>query len=285
MVPPPNTQVVPVGDGLRLHARTWDGDATPFLLLHGLSSNARTWDGVGEALAARGHKVVAVDQRGHGLSEKPEHGYDFATMVADAAALLEAMELDRPVVAGQSWGGNVALELAARRPDLVRAAAGVDGGTIELRQSFDRWEDCAAALSPPRLAGMRLVDLRRRISAAHPDWPADGLEATLHNFEQLPDGTVRPWLTFERHMRILQHLWAHQPSRLYADLAVPVLLVGAFGSEPRWDEVKRARITEATAAIPRGRAVFLQPADHDLHVQQPTAVAGLLAQLAADATR
>ncbi len=130
---------------------------------------------------------------------------------------------------------------------------------------------------------MRLDDIRQRITASHPNWPPAGIEATLHNFEHLPDGTVRPWLSFERHMTILRHLWAHQPSHLYPGLAVPVLLVGAFGAEPRWDNVKRARITEAATAIPRARAAFLQPADHDVHVQQPLVVVGLLEALAAEA--
>ncbi|MDQ1426431.1 MAG: lipase, partial [Acidimicrobiaceae bacterium] len=103
---------VRVTDDVTLVVRRHDGDGRPFLLVHGLASNARLWDGVADHLAAADHAVVTVDQRGHGQSSKPDHGYDFATVVADLVALIDALDLDRPIVAGQSWGGNVVLELA-----------------------------------------------------------------------------------------------------------------------------------------------------------------------------
>ena len=67
------TSVLVDVDGVHLHALAWepidpDPDRPSFLLVHGLSSNAQLWAGVGSALAGRGHRVVAVDQRGHGLS-------------------------------------------------------------------------------------------------------------------------------------------------------------------------------------------------------------------------
>src|SRR5688500_3830906 len=87
-----------------------------FLLVHGLASAARLWDGVGAALAARDLGSVAVDLRGHGESPKPDEGYDFPTVVGDLVPLLD----DRPVAVGQSYGGNVVVELAATHPDRVR---------------------------------------------------------------------------------------------------------------------------------------------------------------------
>ena len=113
---------------LTLHVREWrhddadsnpgvDGSAKPpFVLVHGLASNARTWDEVAPILAANGHRVIAVDQRGHGLSDKPEGAYDFAAVTADLHALLDELELEKPIIAGQSWGGNVALAFGARDP-------------------------------------------------------------------------------------------------------------------------------------------------------------------------
>ena len=61
---------VQLSDGPRLALRRADGEGRPFLLVHGLSSNARLWDGTARLLAAAGHQVVAVDQRGHGRSEQ-----------------------------------------------------------------------------------------------------------------------------------------------------------------------------------------------------------------------
>jgi pimeloyl-ACP methyl ester carboxylesterase len=111
----------------------------------------------------------------------------------------------------------------------------------------------------------------------------DGIAATLTT-EQLPDGTVRPWLTYERHMTILRHLYAHRPDMLDPRLTMPVLLLAALGREPLWDPVKRARVAAAAAAIPVAAAEFWEPAAHDLHVQQPGRLARrLLAATAEEA--
>ena len=162
---------VPVADGVRLHVREAAGGGRPFLLVHGLASNARTWDGVAARLAAAGHRAVAVDLRGHGESDAPPAGYDTLTAAADLAALSAALGLDAPVVAGQSWGGNVVLQLAADRPGLASAVAAVDGGWIHLRDAFGTWEECLARLTPPDFNGVSAPALAARLRAAHPAGP------------------------------------------------------------------------------------------------------------------
>ena len=140
--------------GPRLALRRADGPGRPFLLVHGLSSNARLWDGVGTRLAEAGHQVVAVDQRGHGRSEQMADGYDTATCAADLAALCSELGLtgDRtPVVAGQSWGGNVVLTLAAEFGGVAGLAL-VDGGWIWLGARYPTFEECWAELAPPERA-------------------------------------------------------------------------------------------------------------------------------------
>ena len=104
----PETKFVDVG--FKMHLRTWpatvsDRAKTPFLLVHGLASNARTWDGVAAELARAGHLVVAIDQRGHGLTDKlpVAAGYDFVTVTDDLIRLLDKLGWAAPIVAGQSW--------------------------------------------------------------------------------------------------------------------------------------------------------------------------------------
>src|SRR5438552_3798549 len=94
----------------------------PFLLVHGLASNARTWDGVAGRLYEHGHPVTSVDLRGHGMSAKPDDGYDFATLANDLLAVLDDLRWANAVVAGQSTGGNLAIELASRAPTRVARA-------------------------------------------------------------------------------------------------------------------------------------------------------------------
>jgi pimeloyl-ACP methyl ester carboxylesterase len=118
--------------------RSMPGDFSlpTFVLVHGLASNARLWDGVAEGLMAADHSSHAVDLRGHGESEKPDTGYDFATVASDVAAVVRDVAERRAILVGQSWGANVVMETAARFPEVARAVVCIDGGYIKLADSF-----------------------------------------------------------------------------------------------------------------------------------------------------
>jgi non-heme chloroperoxidase len=269
-----------VGGGVSLHARDWgvpddDGLGLPFLCVHGLASNCRMWDGVASRLVDLGHPVVAVDLRGHGRSDKPADGYDFATLAADLVDVLDGLGWQRALVVGQSMAGNLVLELAVRAPARVAGVAGVDGGAIDLQRRWPAWDDCAAALAPPRLEGTPRADLEARLRRAHPDWSEEGRDAFLANFETLADGTIRPWLTFDRHLRLLRALWEQRPATLLVRLALPALLVVADDGGERV-ESKREEVELARAALPTLAVRWFSPADHDVHVQRPVEVADVL---------
>lgn len=105
--------------GRRLSLLDFGGPGRPLLALHGHFGEGRTFGRLARDLS--GHwRVIAPDQRGHGYSDRPadfsRHGY-----VNDAAGLLDHLELTGVVVLGHSLGGVNAYQLAARRPDLVRA--------------------------------------------------------------------------------------------------------------------------------------------------------------------
>ena len=271
-----------IGSGVELHVVRWtppesvEPSGRSWTLTHGLASNARLWDGAARRLAARGHLVVTVDQRGHGLSSKPDAGYDVANCADDLALLIAELGLERPAVAGQSWGGNVVLELGHRHPEAVASIACVDGGFIDLSDRFPNWEDCAEALAPPRLAGTPLTTMQGWLDASAGDWPAEGRAGTLANFELRDDGTIAPWLTFEHHLTVLRGLWEHRPSAVYPDVRVPTLLIPADTGDVAWTRSKHDAVEAALDALPCGRAVWFSPAHHDVHAQQPVAVAALL---------
>lgn len=275
-----------VSDGTRLRIVDWTptgAAGTPILLLHGLASNARLWDGPARALCAAGHLVAALDLRGHGLSDKPDSGYSTAEIVGDVVEVIGALaardrRFGRPLVIGQSWGGNIVVELAARHPDTVRGIVAVDGGTIELSRSFPSWEECERTLRPPVLTGTPHARLRSYIAAAHPDWSDEAIDGQMHNMETREDGTVSARLTLERHMTILRHLWEHVPSRHWSTMSVPVLFTPAAKGNDAHVEMKRRQIDAALAAIPRARVEWFEPADHDLHAQHPGRFAAVVDQ-------
>jgi pimeloyl-ACP methyl ester carboxylesterase len=98
----------------------------------------------------RGHRALAMDLRGCGQSDKPEHGYDIPTLADDVAALCRAAGIDNAVIAGHSLGGMMAVDLAARHPALVRAAVAVDPGPLAITpESRALFEAFIAALEGP----------------------------------------------------------------------------------------------------------------------------------------
>jgi len=252
-----------------------DADSATFLLVHGLASNARLWDFTALELARLGHLVVAVDLRGHGESDKPNHGYGFPTLVSDILTVSEALDLKRPILAGQSLGANLVLEAAWLHPQSTRAIACVDGGTIELSRAFPEWDDAAKVLAPPMLEGAKSETIRKMMRQGHPNWPESGIDSSMANFEVRSDDTIAPRLSREHHMQILRGLWEHKPSSRFASLKVPVLLIfaGAAGSGP---PDKRQSADAAVAASPAVRVKLFEDADHDIHAQHPVELADLL---------
>jgi pimeloyl-ACP methyl ester carboxylesterase len=257
----------------------------PFLLVHGLASNARLWDGVARHLAESGRRSVAVDLRGHGHSDKPESGYDFATISADLRSLIDALGpgFDRPILAGQSWGGNVVLDFAVRYPELTRGIVLVDGGLTDLRDAFPTWEICWERLAPPQLVGMPLDTVAGYFNTNHSDWPAEGIAGSLANFEIRPDRTIAPWLSRDHHQAILEAMWGQRTAELWRSLRIPALIVPVDGGESDWTKAKREGAEAALAAAVVSRvAVRAQwfEGDHDIHAQRPDELADAI--LAAD---
>jgi non-heme chloroperoxidase len=98
-------------DGLRLHVREW-GDRTgpPILFLHGWSQTHLCWAGQYDSELAHDFRLVACDLRGHGMSQAPlesKHYTDGTRWAGDVAAIIDQLDLDRPVLVGWSYGAFV----------------------------------------------------------------------------------------------------------------------------------------------------------------------------------
>jgi pimeloyl-ACP methyl ester carboxylesterase len=100
------------GDGCALHVEeAGDPAGPPILFLHGFSQSRLSWRRQFDDGRLAGHRLVRLDLRGHGLSDRPTEGYgDGALWAADVAAVIAALGLDRPVVVGWSYGTIVTLD-------------------------------------------------------------------------------------------------------------------------------------------------------------------------------
>lgn len=268
---------LPVAPGVNLAVRAHlDGVAAGRLvvLVHGLASTSRLWGGVAESLVGAGHRVAAVDLRGHGDSDAPQDGYDSATAADDLLALLPQLSDNPVVLAGQSWGGNVVLQVAARRPDLVAGLALVDGGWISLRERFSSWDDALAALTPPSIDGLGVHEFRVMLSASLVGFPDGALDAAASVVRVRDDQTIQRRLRVDRHLQILRSMWDDDPSRWYPGVAAPVVLMPATGGDDLPSEVRAA-----TRGLGDARVRPYPGAHHDLHLQRPDEVAADIGSL------
>lgn len=266
------SQHVTTRDGTRLRVLSRDVEATgtPVVLVHGLASNARLWDGVADLLGAAGHPTHAVDLRGHGDSDAPPSGYGTRQAAADVDDVIGALGADRVALVGQSWGGNVVVELASR-PDLVAAVVAVDGGAIDLRASFADRESAVEALTPPPLVGTPRHEIERLVREHHPTFDERAVAATMANFRLLDDATVEPRLELAHHLDIVRSMWDEPVTEALDRLAVPtsLLLVESDGGPVRPGPWLDARV----AACDLLTVTWVADREHDVHAEDPGLVA------------
>lgn len=128
----PEPQFIMSADGLRIATYSWGDDADPTVLaVHGFASSARdNWVNTGwvSSLVDAGFRVITVDHRGHGQSEKPHDPsfYSIPKLAADLLAVLDTYLVDDAAYLGYSLGGRVGWHLMAHAPEHI--AFGVLGG-------------------------------------------------------------------------------------------------------------------------------------------------------------
>ena len=245
------------------------------LLLHGLASSRRFWDLVVPGLA--GLPVVALDQRGHGESERPSGPYDGGVVAADVLTALDALGISRAVVVGHSWGASTALRLAADAPGRVLAVVAIDGGLGSWRDTGATRAQMRERLTPPRTA-VPVDELEGLIATGPlgPWWSAEVAAAVLPLFEVGADGLARPRLPFEAHMAIVDDLLDSDPDRVLSQVACPAWLVSCEAGAAEWAAQKAAALDRAATLVAQPRRQRWQDALHDVPLQWPALVAGLI---------
>jgi pimeloyl-ACP methyl ester carboxylesterase len=117
-------------DGVALFYEEVEGDDPPVLLVHGLGCDHTYFAPQFEHFARQGQRVVAVDLRGHGMSDKPHQSYTVQVFSDDLAWMCAQIGLEKPVVIGHSMGGVIVLALAMRYPDLPSVIVMVDAPVV-----------------------------------------------------------------------------------------------------------------------------------------------------------
>lgn len=197
-------------DGTRIHYLDWGGQGAPVLLIHGMRGRAKLWESVAGELAEE-FRVVAMDVRGHGWSDRPRDGaYDRFALAGDAVAVLDALEVERASVIGHSLGGwigiTMAAEFAPRVTRLVIEDINLDGNPTAAAD----WTKLAASARRSFATREEGLDWLRA-GGANPDWAgasleqqADGSWGWAFDYDALvriAAGTVDPYWDLARRVR------------------------------------------------------------------------------------
>jgi len=249
------------------------GRGPPVVFLHGLGASMYTWRKNLGAVAAAGFRVIAFDNRGFGLSDKPPAPYDNAAYARLAIALMDSLGLSNAVLVGHSMGGAIAAEVAIEYPQRVRGlilvgSAGLGAGEPLLFR-VARWP----------VLGPAILAFRGR------GFTARLLKATYFDPSKVTEGDVDQYyapVAQPAHGRALrgvlrQFHFDGLKGRLDKILAPTVVL---WGEEDRWLPVGLGRAL--AAGITRSAFVSVPHAGHSVQEEAPDEVNHLVIRFLKD---
>jgi pimeloyl-ACP methyl ester carboxylesterase len=293
--PNPESMVVQLQTGERIHYLEWSGRGTPVVLIHGLTRTAWTWLPVGRRLASR-YPVVAPDLRGHGASDAPLKGYDLESLALDVLTVAagagwgEAVDGPPAVVAGHGLGAMIAVEMARLQPASVRAVALIDAGWEEMVEATRMLPDqlVEARADPPEVLASMDTYLADRRDFDPATWDADQEVAARAQVTMRHAGHVGLVTKGSVMRRCVEAMYGYQPLDALGRLPCPVsLMVASPGTADDEDERERLlaiddiqRVRSQAGLDPMHVRTF-DGAGHDLMRYRADAVAEELERLAA----
>ena len=299
-VPPPDRVAEPDGfvvvvePGDRIHFLDWGGgdgpgDAAPgILLIHGLSNTAWSWTPVSRRLRAARH-VIAMDLRGHGLSDAPTEGYDAATFAGDVLAVAEGSGLltasdDQVVLAGHGFGAIVAAWAAAEMGERCAGLVLVDGGweSIEAASGMDVDEFLRGLDEPPEVMRSMAAYLADREAFDPATWDADQDRAARATVVETHAGKVVPSTRPHALEASVRAMFRYDPLDTLAAVTAPVAALVAGFDETGTRGAALAAASAARAASGRSRiqAASFDRVGHNLMRYRPEAVSAAILSIA-----
>ncbi len=228
-------------DGVALYYEEAGEGEPPVLLVHGWCCDHTYFAPQVEHFVERGHRVVAVDLRGHGKSDKPHQRYAMQDFADDLAWLCQRLEFTKPVVVGHSMGGIVAFDLAARYPHLPSAVAMLDAAVV--------LPSAARAAIPGLLEELRDPDYRNVLR----EYASRALFIPTDD-EQREERILQSMSSTPQHVVVsaFEGLRDYDPTEAAGGLAVPGVYIAADELQPRSD---MTRFHEMFSDIQYGKTV------------------------------
>ncbi|TIV16031.1 MAG: alpha/beta hydrolase [Mesorhizobium sp.] len=229
------------------------GTGPLMLFFHGITSNSAVFAPLMAQLSAR-FTTVAVDQRGHGLSDKPESGYEANDYADDIASLIRAFGQGPAILVGHSLGARNSVTAAARNPELVRSVIAIDFTPYIETEALD-------ALESRVNAGDRIFRdveaVQEYLAGRYPNIPADAIRIRAESGYRRVEGGLRPLASPSAMAQTAKGLRADL-TQAYRDVAKPVLIVR--GEESKL--VSAAALAKTSRLRPDLPVVVVPGADH-----------------------
>jgi pimeloyl-ACP methyl ester carboxylesterase len=303
-VPPPDLAaepdgfVVVVDPGDRIHFLDWDGQGGAasaagnpgVLLIHGLSNTAWSWTPVARRLRAVRH-VVAMDLRGHGLSDAPTEGYDPPTPAADAIAAAEGSGLltgpgDRVVLAGHGFGAIVAAWAAQELGERCAGLVLVDGGweSLEVASGMDVEEFLRGLDEPPEVMRSMTAFLADRAAFDPTSWDVDQEAAARATVVETHAGKVVSATRPHALEASVRAMFRYDPLATLSAVEAPIvaLVAGADEDGERTAALAAASAARADVGRMRIRAASFGHDGHNLMRYRPDAVSAAILSVAGE---
>jgi pimeloyl-ACP methyl ester carboxylesterase len=288
----PDGFVVEVSPGDRVHFLDWGapGGAAPrVLLVHGLSNTAWSWTPVARRLRST-CRVIAMDLRGHGLSDAPSDGYDADTFAGDAVAVAESAGLlaeaeDRVVVAGHGFGAIVAAWTTAALAGRCAGVVLVDGGweSLEASTGIDVDEFLRGLDEPPEVMRSMESFLADRRGFDPASWDADQERAARATVVETHAGHVVPSSRPHVTEACVRAMFGYEPATVLGSVAAPVTAILATDDERGSRTAALARASSARVSVGRDpiRSVLFGEVGHNLMRYRPDDVSAAILETAA----
>lgn len=280
----PEEKWADVGE-LRMRYLDWGGDGPPVLALHGLASTSHWYDPVSARVQDQFH-VIAPDQRGHGQTTQAGDGYDWHTLASDAVGLLDNLGIEKAAVLGHSWGGQVAINVAAHFPERVEALVMIDGGFFTPSLMPGTWEDFKERLSPRNVSGTREDFLDRMRSQLYMAWN-DEIERIVQTMVyEDDDGQIQDILRPENQAQVIKAMWDEPASLTWAAIASPTLIVPAGPMPERagspFADMRLKMVAAASEGISNSRVHWIPETIHDIGWHKPDELASAISNFLAN---
>lgn len=166
-----------------------EGGSGPLIIfMHGITANAAVWDPILRALQDSFH-VIAIDQRGHGRSDKPASGYQAADYVRDVMQLVEVMNGAPALIVGHSLGARNAIVAGATKPDRIVGIVGIDFTPFIEAEVFDALDARVKGGDRPFPS---YADVVEYLADRYPLMPKDAVERRAQHGYVARDGSFHP---------------------------------------------------------------------------------------------